>query len=193
MRVAQVLVLVLAVATVVGAYTAVAEELKSVVVVYGRLECPACKSLLSILEDAGIKHVFVDLSRCGRAEYERIVEMFSLEPVIPISVVFTKKGWPGYVIVGAISNLDMWRGMIHDIPMDHIVVFDIKELRKGDATLAPELVEVVKSSLSSCTTATSGVERVTGPSLTGIEVIAIAGAAVATTASVAIIAFKKRR
>jgi len=192
MRVAQVLVLALAAAAVVGAYAAVAEELKSAVVVYGDPKCPACKSLLSILEDAGISHVFVDIGRCGKAEYERIVEMFSLRPVVPISVVFTERGWPGYVIVGAISRPEMWRSMLHDEPMDHIVVLD-QELRKGDAALAPELVEVVKRSLSSCATATSEVERAAGPSPTGVEVTAIAGAAVATTASVAIIVFKKRR
>jgi len=193
MRVAQVLVLALAVAVVVGAYTTVAEELKGAVAVYGRPECPPCEFLLSILEDAGISHVFVDISRCGRAEYERLVEMFSLTSAMPVSVVFTERGWPGYVIVGAISSPEMWRSMVHDVPMDHIVVFDLKELRKGDAALAPELVEVVKRSLSSCATATSEVERAAGPSPTGIEVIAIAGVAVATTASVAIIVFKKRR
>ena len=92
MRVAQVLVLALAAAAVLGAYVAVAEELKGAVVVYGNPKCPACKHLVSLFENAGIRYAFIDISKCGGDEYREIVEMFSLPPAIPLSVVFTSNG-----------------------------------------------------------------------------------------------------
>gem|GEM_PF-7073095 len=149
--------------------------------------CPACKSLLSLLEDVGIRYVFVDISRCGGDEYRKIVEMFSLEPAVPLSVVFTELGWPGYIILSAVLDTE-WRKSLSRSPRtDLVTVFDAREARKANASLAPELVEIVKRSLSSCatatsTTATGGAERAIGPSLTSIEVVAIAGVAVAAAA-----------
>ena len=92
MRVLQVLVLALATAIMVATCTAVAEELRGVVVVYGNPKCPACKHLVSLFENAGIRYAFIDISKCGEDEYREIVEMFSLPPAIPLSVVFTSNG-----------------------------------------------------------------------------------------------------
>jgi len=209
MRVAQALTLLVVLAIVAGAHTATAEELRSCVVVYGDSKCHACESLLSLFNENGICYVFVDITRCGEAEYRRIVEMFSLKRALPLSVVFTESGWPGYVILAAYLNAGWWKSLFPDPRTDSITVFDLGERRKADASLAPELIEVVKRSSSTCgvastttattatvtataTTATGGVERVAGSPPTAVEVVAVAAVTVAVAVMVAVAVLRGR-
>ena len=139
--------LALVVALLASTFTAVASN-GGFILVYGAQTCPASRTLKSVLEKARIRYVFVDLERCGVGEYEEIVRLFSLQPIIPLSIVFTPDGRPAYVVTGAFTNLDKWLGMIYKHPKSNTIVVNDRAVEDPDAVR--RVAEIARRTLETC-------------------------------------------